>query len=273
MQETVYRVIEVLCAVVARDADRDESGAGAPAVDAGERPVAGDAGSGDPRAECDGVVRVRRCVGRGRRWGRGTGASAGLLGRWRRHVEQAGVWRAHEHEGYRPVAVDVTGFWRPRLQGCATSHYHGPAGKALPAIPVGIVARVGSVGTQRLGLPLAFVRADDGRSEHGGARAGVGAGGRGGHGRHGRAGARRRLRDPAAAGGQGDAVRRAGGEERHRPTGGPASLSGAGASAHPGRADPPARAHLSGPGAGRDATGSDRDLAGGRRGHPCRVVG
>ncbi|MDQ5839637.1 MAG: hypothetical protein M3537_00460, partial [Chloroflexota bacterium] len=34
------------------------------------------------------------------------------------------------------------------------------AGKALPAIPVGIVARVGSVGTQRLGLPLALVRAD-----------------------------------------------------------------------------------------------------------------
>ena len=58
------------------------------------------------------------------------------------------------------MAVDVTGFWRPRLQGCATSHYHGPAGKALPAIPVGIVARVGSVGTQRLGIPLALVRAD-----------------------------------------------------------------------------------------------------------------
>jgi hypothetical protein len=75
-------------------------------------------------------------------------------------VEQAGVWRAHEYEGYRPVAVDVTGFWRPRLRGCATSHYHGPAGKALPAIPVGIVARVGSVGTQRLGLPLALVRAE-----------------------------------------------------------------------------------------------------------------
>src|SRR3954447_23434242 len=69
-------------------------------------------------------------------------------------------WRAHEYEGYRPVAVDVTGFWRPRLQGCATSHYHGPAGKALPAIPVGMVARIGSVGTQRLGLPLALVRAD-----------------------------------------------------------------------------------------------------------------
>jgi len=54
----------------------------------------------------------------------------------------------------------VTGFWRPRLQGLATRHYHGPAGKALPAIPVGMVARVGSVGTQRLGMPLALVRAD-----------------------------------------------------------------------------------------------------------------
>jgi hypothetical protein len=75
-------------------------------------------------------------------------------------VEQAGLWHALEHEGYRPVAVDVTGFWRPRLQGLATSHYHGPAGKALPAVPVGLVARIGSVGTQRLGLPLALVRAD-----------------------------------------------------------------------------------------------------------------
>ena len=92
--------------------------------------------------------------------GQGDWTSAGLLGSWRRYVEQAGAWRAHAYEGYRPVAVDVTGFWRPRLQGCATSHYDGRAGKALPAIPVGIVARVGSVGTQRLGLALALVRAD-----------------------------------------------------------------------------------------------------------------
>ena len=34
------------------------------------------------------------------------------------------------------------------------------AGQALPAIPVGLIARVGSVGGQRLALPLAFVRAD-----------------------------------------------------------------------------------------------------------------
>ena len=58
------------------------------------------------------------------------------------------------------MAVDVTGFWRPRLQGCPTTHYHTQAGKVLPAIPVGIIARVGSVDGQRFGVPLGFVRAD-----------------------------------------------------------------------------------------------------------------
>ena len=75
-------------------------------------------------------------------------------------LAREGRWQAHEHEGYRPVAVDVTGFWRPRLSDCPTSHYDSRAGKALPAIVLGIVARVGSVGGQRLGLPLALVRAD-----------------------------------------------------------------------------------------------------------------
>jgi len=92
--------------------------------------------------------------------GQGSWTSAELLEHWRSVVEQEGRWRAHEHGGYRPEAVDVTGFWRPRLQGCPTVHYDSRAGKALPAIPIGIVARVGSAGGQRLGLPLALVRAD-----------------------------------------------------------------------------------------------------------------
>jgi hypothetical protein len=161
MQATVYRVIVVLCAVV----------------------------SGTPIGTNLGLVHVlwmlvsgRLLESRGavipglmsalglsepavrRAWaalGQGGWTSAGLLAQWRQQVEVANLWRAHEYEGYRPVAVDVTGFWRPRLQGCATSHYDGRAGKALPAIPVGIVARVGSVGTQRLGLPLVLVRADE----------------------------------------------------------------------------------------------------------------
>jgi hypothetical protein len=159
MQVIVYRVIGVLCGVVVGTpigtnlglvhllwmlvSGRllETRGAVIPGLSA--------AGLSEPA-----VRRAWAALGQGR-W-----TSAGLLERWRQHVEQAGQWRAHEYEGYRPVAVDVTGFWRPRLHGCATTHYDGRAGKALPSIPVGIVARVGSVGAQRLGLPLALVRAE-----------------------------------------------------------------------------------------------------------------
>jgi hypothetical protein len=92
--------------------------------------------------------------------GQGDWTSAHLLARWQAQVAAEGRWQPHRHGGYAPVAVDVTAFWRPRLQGCPTTHYHAEAGKALPAIPVGLIGRVGSVGDQRLALPRAFVRAD-----------------------------------------------------------------------------------------------------------------
>jgi hypothetical protein len=92
--------------------------------------------------------------------GQGAWSSDRLLGEWARVVAREGRWRAAEHGGYRPVAVDVTGFWRPRLKGCPTKHYRAEAGRALPAIVLGLVVRVGVVAGQRLGLPVAFVRAD-----------------------------------------------------------------------------------------------------------------
>jgi len=92
--------------------------------------------------------------------GQGTWACDHLLARWRALVVAEGRWQPRIHGGYHPVAVDVTAFWRPRLQDCPTVHYHAEAGRALPAIPLGLIARVGSVGDQRLALPLAFVRAD-----------------------------------------------------------------------------------------------------------------
>jgi hypothetical protein len=98
-----------------------------------------------------------------RAWGAlgpGGWTSGALLARWAETVAGEGQWQPHTHGGYHPVAVDVTGFWRPRLRGCPTVHYHRVAGKALPAIPVGLIARVGRVGDQRLARPLAFVRAD-----------------------------------------------------------------------------------------------------------------
>jgi hypothetical protein len=92
--------------------------------------------------------------------GQGGWTSGELVARWARMLGTAGQWQPSAHGGCHPVAVDVTGFWRPRLRGCPTTHYHGVAGRALPAIPVGLIARVGLAGGQRLALPLAFVRAD-----------------------------------------------------------------------------------------------------------------
>ena len=94
--------------------------------------------------------------------GRGSWTSQRLVKQWAVVVEAEGFWQPHVHGGYHPVAVDITGFSRPRLQGCLTSHYSTTAGKAVPAIPIGIIARVGSVGVQRFGLPRALVRADPG---------------------------------------------------------------------------------------------------------------
>jgi hypothetical protein len=91
--------------------------------------------------------------------GTGDWTSERLLAQWARLVADEGRWQARSHGGYQPVPVDVTGFWRPRLRACPTTHYQAEAGKALPAIPVGIVARVGEVGGQRVALPLALVPA------------------------------------------------------------------------------------------------------------------
>ena len=83
-----------------------------------------------------------------------------LLDAWRKLVLDEGKWQPHRYGGYRVVAADLIGFFRPRLQNCATKHYDSIAGKALTAIPVGAVVSVGSVGTQRLGLLRTLVRPD-----------------------------------------------------------------------------------------------------------------
>ncbi len=90
----------------------------------------------------------------------GCWSTAQLLTAWQQVVQADGHWQAHRHGGYCPVACDLTGFWRPRLQGCTTKHYCAQAGKALPAIPLGIAARIGTVGPQRLALPCLLVHAE-----------------------------------------------------------------------------------------------------------------
>ncbi len=83
-----------------------------------------------------------------------------LLSQWQRQVEQEGVWAEHCFAGYRVKAVDLVGFWRPTLQNCPSKHYKAEAGKALPAVVLGMVTRVGQMGEQRLPLPTDFIRVD-----------------------------------------------------------------------------------------------------------------
>jgi hypothetical protein len=86
--------------------------------------------------------------------------TAQVLEAWEQLGREEQVFHAHQYGGYRPVACDLVGFFRPRLQACPTKHDSAPAGKALPAIPLGIAARVGTVGTQRLAVPCLLVRGE-----------------------------------------------------------------------------------------------------------------
>jgi hypothetical protein len=83
-----------------------------------------------------------------------------LLEAWHNRVQQEGRWHAHVYEGFRPVACDLVGFFRPWLSGCAGKHYQSGADKALPAIVLAVVAAVGSVGNVRLPLLRLLLRAD-----------------------------------------------------------------------------------------------------------------
>lgn len=81
-----------------------------------------------------------------------------LVSAWHTTVRQEGQWRAHCHEGIRPVPCDLVGFYRPRLRDCTTKQYTAQAGKALPALVSGLCVAVGSLGRMRLGTPRLLLR-------------------------------------------------------------------------------------------------------------------
>lgn len=104
---------------------------------------------------------VRRC---GAALAYGRWDIAPLTGAFEAQVRAEGQWQPRSYGGYLPVAGDLTGFFRPCLKDCPTKQYCADAGRSLPAIRVGILARVGVVDTpmggQRLALPAGWVRPD-----------------------------------------------------------------------------------------------------------------
>jgi hypothetical protein len=83
-----------------------------------------------------------------------------MLLHWEQTMLRDGQWQARTYGGYSALPIDLVGFYRPRLKSCPTKHYDHRAGKSLPAIVLGVVGRVGQVGSQRLLLPTGVLRAE-----------------------------------------------------------------------------------------------------------------
>jgi hypothetical protein len=83
---------------------------------------------------------------------------AELLSCWHVHVAASHAWRARRYDGYRVKSVDLTGFFRARLQGQVSQHYAGLARRALPAIVFGVMITSGEIKGKRVPLIQAIVR-------------------------------------------------------------------------------------------------------------------
>jgi hypothetical protein len=81
-----------------------------------------------------------------------------MLESWQLYVASQNQWRVRRHEHYRVLSVDITGFWRPKLQGWVGKHYHHLAQKALPAVVVGVMVISGQVESHRIPLLRRIVR-------------------------------------------------------------------------------------------------------------------
>jgi len=91
-------------------------------------------------------------------FGKGQWQIKELVEVWRGYVTGLEGWTEHRFEGYLPVTVDVTAFWRPTLKNCPSQHYHPAAQRALPAVIMGLAGEVGEINGQRLALPRTIER-------------------------------------------------------------------------------------------------------------------
>ncbi|MBV7339285.1 hypothetical protein KFU94_65925 [Chloroflexi bacterium TSY] len=72
-----------------------------------------------------------------------------LLGSWQEEVERE--WGQKKLEGYRVKSIDITGFWRPKLQGKVNRLYNSTARRALPRSSLSD-DKLGEIGGKRVPL-------------------------------------------------------------------------------------------------------------------------
>lgn len=82
-----------------------------------------------------------------------------LIARWRHLVLSEGRWQVRAYDGYQPLAVDITAFWRPRLRFWTGKFFHRLANKAIKGVGFGVITQVGEVDGQRLPLLKRIIRA------------------------------------------------------------------------------------------------------------------
>ncbi len=83
-----------------------------------------------------------------------------LLQSWRDYVHQQEKWQVHKYEEYRPLAVDLTAFWRKRLKGWMGKYFNGLANRMVKGIGFALVVEVGQLAGQRLPLLRKILRAE-----------------------------------------------------------------------------------------------------------------
>lgn len=103
------------------------------------------------------AAQIRRC---GQALRQGAWTIHDLLRPFRASTLAQGRWQPNRYEGFRPVAGDVTAFWRPRLTGWVGKFFHSLAGKARQGIGFGLLVEVGRVGDRRIPLLRRILRAE-----------------------------------------------------------------------------------------------------------------
>lgn len=83
-----------------------------------------------------------------------------LVCRFREVVLTEGQWRASDCLGLRPVAVDLTAIYRPRLQGWPGKMFRRLIGKGMTGIGFGLIADVGYIENQRVPMLRGIVRGE-----------------------------------------------------------------------------------------------------------------
>ncbi len=75
-----------------------------------------------------------------------------LMDKLREIIQAEGNWKPIVVQGYRVASVDFTAFRRPAVKKLKTKAYVSDANRAVPAVPIGMIASVGKVNEQRVAL-------------------------------------------------------------------------------------------------------------------------